>query len=75
MDSGVVVVLFAIAIAVVVVLLTRGKKAGTSGADPVAEAEVYLTYGRRKEAKALLEKHVQLHPGDEKAMQLHRKCQ
>jgi hypothetical protein len=61
--------------ALVLLVAKKGKKAGTTGSRPVEEAEVFLAYGRKKDAKTLLEKHLQTTPNDEKAMQLLRKCQ
>lgn len=61
-------------VAVVLVLITR-KKGGPVSRDSIAEAEVFKAYGRTKEAKAALERHLESNPGDPKAVQLLRKCQ
>jgi hypothetical protein len=62
-------------VAVVLVLLMNRKKGGTVSPDPIAEAEVFMAYGRKKEAKAALERHLESNPGDPKAIELLLKCQ
>ena len=76
MNTGVLLLVGLVALSVLVLLLaSKGKKAGSAGIKPLEEAEVYLAYGRKKDAKALLEKHLRTSPDDEKALQLLRKCQ
>lgn len=61
-----------IAIGGILVLRNRSDGPRASGANPLEEAEIYLSYGRKREASELLEKHLRKNPGDVKAKELLR---
>lgn len=57
-------------IIIVVQIVQKRKQSNTSSSNPISEAEVYLAYGRKKEAKAILEYYLLSNPGDQKAIEL-----
>ena len=66
MDNHFIEMLVAAAVAagVLVAWWSLGRKRKTPGEiDPLAEAEVYLAYGRLKEAVEILKDAIQAHPG------------
>ncbi len=61
---------------VVMFLMMRKKdQVGNRTVDPLAEAEVYLVYGRKEEAREILEKFLLAKPGHAKAIELLSKAQ
>lgn len=50
--------------------LQRRKPSKNQTDNPLGEAEVYIAYGRKKEAKIILEKYLLSNPGDPKAIEL-----
>ena len=69
MNIVVVVVIGAIFLLAFFVL--RGRSAGQERVvDPVEEAQVYIAYGRYREAVRSLEAHLQRKPDDDRARQL-----
>ena len=55
----------AIVLAIVAIFALRGRNGMPSGEppDPIAEAEVYLAYGRSEQAKQVLQNALSIHPG------------
>jgi len=55
---------------IAVLMIQRRKLSDTPSKNPIGEAEVYLAYGRKKEAKTILEQYLLSNPGDTKALEL-----
>lgn len=71
MNNTMIVVGGAILIALIVIsLFVKRKPKGSSSNTPLSEVEVYLAYGRTKEAEAVLDKYLISNPGDQKALNL-----
>lgn len=47
---------------------------GDAKENALAEADVHLAYGNKKEARALLKSYLQAHPNDEKALALYKQA-
>lgn len=61
-----------IAVGGILMLRNRSVDPRASGSNPLEEAEVYLSYGRNREALELLEKYLRSNPDDVKAKELLR---
>jgi hypothetical protein len=61
-----------IAVGGILVLRNRSDGPRASGSNPLEEAEVYISYGRKREASELLERHLRKNPDDVKAKELLR---
>lgn len=61
-----------IAVGVILALRNRSDGPRVSGSNPLEEAEIYLSYGRKREASELLERHLRTNPDDAKARALLR---
>ncbi|MEJ2611171.1 MAG: hypothetical protein P8179_14075 [Candidatus Thiodiazotropha sp.] len=57
-------------ILIAVSIIQKRKISKTPSQNPIGEAEVCLAYGRKKEAKKILEKYLLSNPGDPKALEL-----
>lgn len=55
---------------IAVAIIQKRKLSNTPSQNPIGEAEVYLAYGRKKEAKEILEKYLLSNPSDPKALEL-----
>jgi len=53
-----------------VLVIERRKTTNTPSENPLGEAEVYFAYGRKKEAKVILEKYLLSNSGNPKALGL-----
>ena len=58
------------------VIISRRKESidNKENVDPLAEAEVYIAYGKNKKAIKIIERHLLSHPDDAKAMELLNKA-
>ena len=77
MNIGILLVLGGLILAAsILFLVMRKRQSGEEdkSADPLAEAEVYLGYGRKNEAKKILEEHLRSHPDDARAISLLNKA-
>jgi predicted Zn-dependent protease len=71
MDNSMIVVGALILIVLVAApIIQRRVQSKSPSKNQIGEAEVYLAYGRKKEAKAILEKYLLSNPGDQKALEL-----
>ena len=64
-----------IAVALFVIISRRNESVSNKeNGNPLAEAEVYLAYGRNKKAIKILEKYLSSNPDDAEAMELLNKA-
>jgi hypothetical protein len=61
-----------IAVGGILMLRNRSDDPRASASNPLEEAEVYLSYGRKREASEFLEKYLRNNPDDLKAKKLLR---
>jgi hypothetical protein len=71
MDNNILPIVGIVLVVLIIIPLIQRKRVNKPlKSDALAEAEVYLAYGRKKEAKELLEKYLLSNPGDAKAVML-----
>ncbi len=71
MDNLMLIIVSLILVVLIAVpIIKKRKLSNTLSQNPIGEAEVYLAYGRKKEAKEILEKYLLSNPGDPKALEL-----
>lgn len=70
MNNSMIAAAVILLVLVVRVLLRRRNAHVNRNADPLAEAEVYLAYGRKHKAREILKTYLQANPGNAKAIEL-----